>query len=73
MLTQQLDDLRERGAGTRFPGRMVGAERTVVRIQRGLAGGLVQDAEIDLARLRGQIDDLSERLRQSGASPGGRA
>ena len=59
-LTTELDKLRDAGAALRYPARMANAERTVVRIRRGLAGGLVEDAELDLDRLKQQLHMLAE-------------
>jgi hypothetical protein len=67
-LTDQLAALRQQGAGARYPGRVARVEELVVRIRRGLAGGLVQDAQVDLGRLRGELTALSDRLRQAAPS-----
>lgn len=70
LLTRRLGELRREGAQARFPGQVMNAERTVARIQRGLAGGLPEDAELDLARLRDQLDALSGLLRRGVERPG---
>jgi hypothetical protein len=61
-LVNELEALKEAGAVTRFPGKVAKAESLVVRIRRALGGGLVQDAELDVAQLRGEIGKLDQRL-----------
>jgi hypothetical protein len=61
-LVEELEALKDAGAIGRFPGQVAQAEHLVVRIQRALGGGLVQDAEEDVMQLRGDIENLSRRL-----------
>lgn len=58
-LTHELDGLRESAAGRLHPAQMATADRLVLRIRRGLAGGLVEDAEADLRRLQSTLDTLA--------------
>jgi hypothetical protein len=61
-LVEELEALRKAGANVRFPGQVAEAEGLVVRIRRAIGGGLIQDAEKDVAALRGEISSLSQRL-----------
>jgi hypothetical protein len=61
-LVDQLEALKKAGAVTRFPGKVASAQGLVVRIQRALGGGLIQDAEADVPQLRGEIGVLAQQL-----------